>query len=163
MSCQKEQSKWSCRRHTAAAKGLVAEPKPERRANDAETRNTSVRGERESAETHGRRERAVENGAGRRAREQGVVSIRSRAPELDERTTQEWTASPRTFERFTGRPEGCVGGIPRRAGLDHYLKIGPQRIAPNFALVGDSVFPGQSILATALGGVRVAEMIARSR
>ena len=90
-------------------------------------------------------------------------TIRSLAPELDERTTQEWTASPRTFERFTGRPEGCVGGIPRRAGLDHYLKIGPQRIAPNFALVGDSVFPGQSILATALGGVRVAEMIARSR
>ena len=91
------------------------------------------------------------------------TTIRSLAPELDDRTTQEWTASPRTFERFTGRPEGCVGGVPRRAGIDHYLRIGPQRIAPNFALVGDSVFPGQSILATALGGVRVAEMISRAR
>lgn len=28
--------------------------------------------------------------------------------------------APRTFERFTGRHLGYVGGVPRRIGLQHY-------------------------------------------
>lgn len=39
----------------------------------------------------------------------------------------------------------------------------PRPIAPNLWLVGDSVFPGQSTLATALGGLRVAEALAGTR
>jgi hypothetical protein len=35
------------------------------------------------------------------------------------------------------------------------------RDARRFYLVGDSVFPGQSALATATGGVRVAEAVQR--
>ena len=38
------------------------------------------------------------------------------APEW-ESVEHELTASPRTFQRFTGRHAGFVGGIPRRAGL----------------------------------------------
>ncbi len=83
------------------------------------------------------------------------------APELAARTTREWTASPRTFARFTGRPEGWVGGVPRRAGPEHYRRLGPRRIAEGLHLVGDSVFPGQSILATAIGGLRAAEAALR--
>lgn len=70
-----------------------------------------------------------------------------------------FTASPRTFERFTGRRNGYVGGVPRRAGLHHYQQIGPARVDENFYLVGDSVFPGQSALAVAIGGCRAAEKI----
>jgi len=66
------------------------------------------------------------------------------------------TASPRTFARFTGRHRGFVGGVPRRAGLDHYLDLAPRPVANGVWLVGDSVFPGQSTLATALGGQRTA-------
>lgn len=76
-----------------------------------------------------------------------------RHPEL------EVTASPRTFERFTGRWQGFVGGIPRRAGLRAYRGWLPAPIDPGLYLVGDSVFPGQSTLAVALGGIRVARRI----
>ncbi len=75
------------------------------------------------------------------------------APELGD-VVREYPASPRTFERFTGRPHGAVGGIPRRAGLRAYAELGPREVLRDLWLVGDSVFPGQSALATATGGVR---------
>ena len=87
-------------------------------------------------------------------------TIERRAPELYASITIEMTASPRTFERFTARPEGFVGGIPRRAGLQNYRGIFPGESLPGLHLVGDSVFPGQSTLACAIGGVRVADKIA---
>ncbi len=82
-----------------------------------------------------------------------------RAPEWNAGIESMETASPRTFERFTGRFNGYVGGIPRRAGLHHYTKVFPSEPMPGVWMVGDSVFPGQSTLATALGGVRVASAV----
>ena len=83
------------------------------------------------------------------------------APELSEHIAFSMTASPRTFERFTKRPLGRVGGVPRRVGLQNYLTIGPTEYAPGFFLVGDSAFPGQSTLACALGGHRAATKVLR--
>lgn len=88
-------------------------------------------------------------------------TLAARAPEIRAATVFEMTASPRTFERFTRRHRGYVGGIPRRAGLGNYRGIWPRPIAEGVYLVGDTVFPGQSTLAVALGGVRVAEAITR--
>lgn len=82
-----------------------------------------------------------------------------RAPEWEAGVELELPASPRTFERFTGRPLGYVGGIPRRAGLHHYLPTSGRALLPGLHLVGDSVFPGQSTLATALGGVNLARSL----
>jgi phytoene dehydrogenase-like protein len=82
------------------------------------------------------------------------------APEWAEDIRHELTASPRTFERFTRREAGAVGGVPRRAGLHQYRELGPRPVMEGLWLVGDSVFPGQSTLATALGGVRTAARIA---
>lgn len=85
------------------------------------------------------------------------------APELASAIETDMTASPRTFERFTGRDFGYVGGIPRRVGLGQYLDAWPRAVAPGIWLVGDSVFPGQSTLASAIGGVRtVRAMLGRS-
>jgi phytoene dehydrogenase-like protein len=81
------------------------------------------------------------------------------APEWWSRVTLDMSASPRTFERFTGRSFGYVGGIPRRAGWHHYLDLVPEPVLPGLHLVGDSVFPGQSTLATAVGGLKVAERL----
>lgn len=81
------------------------------------------------------------------------------APEWMGSVVHELTASPRTFARFTGRHLGYVGGIPRRAGLAHYRDLIPPPALPDLYLVGDTVFPGQSTLATAIGGVKVAERI----
>jgi len=84
------------------------------------------------------------------------------APEWAGRLRHVLPGSPRTFQRFTRRMGGYVGGIPRRAGLHHYAQLAPVQPAERLWLVGDSVFPGQSILAAALGGVRVAEAVSRS-
>ncbi len=68
-----------------------------------------------------------------------------------------YSASPRTIERFTGRKNGAVGGIPRHKGMAPYLDLfKSQEYHKNFYLIGDSFFPGQSTLACALGGIRVA-------
>lgn len=81
-------------------------------------------------------------------------------PALQAARVRELTASPRTFQRFVGRAGGFVGGIPRRVGFANYETLGPTTFLPNAWLVGDSVFPGQSILATAIGGRKTAEAVA---
>ncbi len=82
------------------------------------------------------------------------------APELAAAEVQ-FPASPRTWERFTRRRHGCVGGVPRRVGLANYLDPGPAQVAGGLWLVGDSHFPGQSTFAAAIGGVRTAEAAVR--
>lgn len=83
-------------------------------------------------------------------------TIRAVAPAVDGAITGAITGSPRTFARFTRRAHGYVGGIPRRAGLGNYRELVPPAITPGLHLVGDTVFPGQSALATAIGGMKVA-------
>jgi phytoene dehydrogenase-like protein len=63
--------------------------------------------------------------------------------------------TPVSFQRFTRRVGGWVGGYPQTSLLRAW---GP-RLAPGLWLVGDSVFPGQSVPAVALGGLRVARSI----
>lgn len=87
------------------------------------------------------------------------ATLRRRAPEWEQDVVLELPGSPRTFERFTGRPQGYVGGIPRRTGLATYRDLLPPRLPAGLHLVGDSVFPGQSTLATALGGRRLAHRL----
>ncbi len=66
--------------------------------------------------------------------------------------------TPVTFQRFTRREWGWVGGFPQ---TNLFRAWGP-RLAPNLWMVGDSIFPGQSTAAVALGGMRVAESILES-
>jgi phytoene dehydrogenase-like protein len=89
------------------------------------------------------------------------ATLTKHAPEISEAVLFEMTASPRTFERFTRRHLGYVGGVPRRAGLHHYRSLSAPEIARGLFLVGDSVFPGQSTLGTAIGGTRLATRILR--
>ncbi len=65
--------------------------------------------------------------------------------------------TPLSFARYTRRSWGWVGGFPQR----HPFTGWPTTIAPELWLVGDSVFPGQSIPATALSGLRVARRVLR--
>jgi phytoene dehydrogenase-like protein len=83
------------------------------------------------------------------------------APEWWDGRKRVYTASPRTFARFTGRPRGAVGGVPRTAGLGAYFGSGPYEPMDGVFLVGDSVFPGQSALATAVGGARTAVTVGK--
>lgn len=79
------------------------------------------------------------------------------APDWSRHVAWDMPASPRTFARFTGRPLGYVGGVPRRAGWMQYLDLWQRPPLEGLRLVGDSVFPGQSTLAAALGGVKAAQ------
>lgn len=89
--------------------------------------------------------------------------LSSLAPEWWKNVVFDMPASPRTFERFTGRPYGYVGGIPKCRGLSHYFDLIPAPPLPGLYLVGDSVFPGQSTLATAIGGRKVADRMRAGR
>jgi C-3',4' desaturase CrtD len=63
--------------------------------------------------------------------------------------------TPVTFQRFTRRLWGWVGGFPQTS---LFRAWGP-RLAPGLWLVGDSIFPGQSVPAVVLGGMRVARSL----
>ena len=61
--------------------------------------------------------------------------------------------TPVTFQYYTGRPLGMVGGFAQKS---IFAARGPQTGIPNLWLVGDSIFPGQSTAGTTLGAMRVA-------
>ena len=63
--------------------------------------------------------------------------------------------TPVTFQRFTRRKLGRVGGFPQTS---LFRSLGP-KLGPGLWMVGDSIFPGQSTPAVAMGGLRVAEAI----
>jgi len=58
-----------------------------------------------------------------------------------------------TFQRFTRRAHGWVGGFPQT----NLFRAWAPQLAPGMWMVGDSIFPGQSTAAVALGGLRVAK------
>jgi C-3',4' desaturase CrtD len=76
-------------------------------------------------------------------------------PHLREAAEMILPGTPVTFERFTRRDHGWVGGWPQT----NLFRAWAPRLAPSVWMVGDSIFPGQSTAAVALGGLRVAKAI----
>lgn len=77
-------------------------------------------------------------------------------PRLKEGVVWVEAGTPVTFWRFTRRPLGWVGGFPQtRIG-----RFAPSRLGEGLYLVGDAIFPGQSLPAVVLGAWRVAEEVA---
>ncbi len=65
-------------------------------------------------------------------------------------------ATPVTWERYTGRVQGCVGGYPQTS----LFKVrGPLTRFDNLFLVGDSIFPGQSLPGVVTGARRTIELL----
>lgn len=67
--------------------------------------------------------------------------------------------TPVTFQFYTGRSLGMVGGFPQTSLL---RARGPRTGLPNLFLVGDSVFPGQSTAGVTVGAMRVAAEVEAS-
>jgi phytoene dehydrogenase-like protein len=79
-------------------------------------------------------------------------------PRLKQHIRLSMPGTPLTFERFTHRVNGMVGGFPQKS-----LWVGwAPRIDRAVWLVGDSVFPGQSTAGVTLGALRVAREIERA-
>ncbi len=80
-------------------------------------------------------------------------------PSLHEKQTLVMPGTPVTFQRFTRRTWGWVGGFPQ---TNLFRTWGP-KLGRDLWMVGDSIFPGQSTAAVALGGMRVAQAILADR
>jgi C-3',4' desaturase CrtD len=63
--------------------------------------------------------------------------------------------TPITFERFTHRSLGWVGGFPQTS----LTRARRPKLGEGLWLVGDSIFPGQSTLAVTLGALRVVDAV----
>ncbi len=87
--------------------------------------------------------------------ERMLAAAETALPGLREAAGLVLPGTPVTFQRFTRRTQGWVGGFPQ-TGL--FRTWGP-RLGPGLWLVGDSTFPGQSTAAVALGGLRLARTI----
>ncbi|HYO89044.1 MAG TPA: NAD(P)/FAD-dependent oxidoreductase [Candidatus Limnocylindrales bacterium] len=66
--------------------------------------------------------------------------------------------TPLTYQFYTGRHRGMVGGFPQTS---LFQARGPRTGIPNLRLVGDSIFPGQSTAGVSLGALRVAADVRR--
>ena len=66
--------------------------------------------------------------------------------------------TPITYEFYTGRHLGMVGGFPQTS---LFKARTPLTGIPNVRLVGDSIFPGQSTAGVTLGALRVAADVLR--
>jgi phytoene dehydrogenase-like protein len=63
------------------------------------------------------------------------------------------SGSPKTFERYTGRKMGFVGGLPFLFGKNPLSLISPLTQTDSLFRVGDTVFPGQGLCGVAAGAL----------
>jgi C-3',4' desaturase CrtD len=83
-------------------------------------------------------------------------------PNLGEQAVVCETGTPRTYEHFTGRPQGAVGGVRQTLRNSNQNTI-PHDVGPaGFWMVGDSTWPGLGTVACVLGSKIVAEGVIRT-
>lgn len=92
-------------------------------------------------------------------RDRLLSAIRRALPGAEASLVHAEFASPRSFQRYTRRQQGAVGGPPVRRSTSNFLAVGSDVLGPGLWLVGDSVFPGQGTMATVLSAIRVVERI----
>jgi C-3',4' desaturase CrtD len=66
-------------------------------------------------------------------------------------------ATPRTYERFTRRPRGAVGGVRQALGNTNQHAVPHDLGVPGYWLAGDGTWPGLGTVACCLGSRIVAE------
>ncbi len=81
-------------------------------------------------------------------------------PKLKQPIRLAMPGTPLTFERFTRRVNGMVGGFPQKSLWAGWAPDASRDRA--VWLVGDSIFPGQSTAGVTLGALRVAREIERT-
>jgi C-3',4' desaturase CrtD len=84
--------------------------------------------------------------------------LREQLPEIDGAIRSVTAATPHSWERWTGRHRGLVGGY---AQTSLFGVRGPATKYDNLFLVGDSIFPGQSLPGVVTGARRTAELVLR--
>jgi phytoene dehydrogenase-like protein len=80
-------------------------------------------------------------------------------PRLGERAIVCETATPRTYERFTSRPQGAVGGVRQTLANANQRAVPHDIGVPGFWLAGDNTWPGLGTVACVLGSRIVSERV----
>jgi phytoene dehydrogenase-like protein len=65
------------------------------------------------------------------------------------------TGTPKTFERYTGRKNGFVGGLPFLYGTNPQSLLSPVTKFKDIYRVGDTVFPGQGLCGVVAGALQL--------
>ena len=79
-------------------------------------------------------------------------------PNIRQKIRLQLRGTPVTFQFFTRRQQGFVGGFPQHSIL---TANSPRLPVKHLWMVGDSIFPGQSTAGVTIGALRVAETILR--
>jgi phytoene dehydrogenase-like protein len=82
-------------------------------------------------------------------------------PNLGEKTSVYEIGTPRTYEQFTSRPGGAVGGVRQTLANANQNAIPHDIGVAGFWLAGDNTFPGLGTVACVLGSQIVAEGVER--
>lgn len=104
--------------------------------------------------------RAAYVAAKARLAEQMLVAAERALPGLRGHIRYQQVGTPVSFQRYTRRADGMVGGLGQRPAQSGFHSLGVR--APGVDrlwLVGDSVFPGQSTAAVTQSGIRVWQAI----
>ena len=80
-------------------------------------------------------------------------------PMLAERAVVYEVATPRTYERFTHRPAGAVGGLRQTLRNSNQHAVPHDLGLPGFYLAGDTTWPGLGTVACVLGSRIVANLV----
>ncbi|MEQ8674342.1 MAG: NAD(P)/FAD-dependent oxidoreductase [Aggregatilineales bacterium] len=83
-----------------------------------------------------------------------INAIDNVIPNFKDNLTLIMPGTPVTYNFYTDRHMGMVGGFPQTS---LFKMRGPRTGISNLRLVGDSIFPGQSTAGVSLGALRVAE------
>jgi C-3',4' desaturase CrtD len=86
-----------------------------------------------------------------------VAYARRAYPRLGEQAVFRCTGTPRSYERFTSRPRGAVGGVRQTLRNTNQHAVPHNLGVDGFWLVGDSTWPGLGTVACVLGSRIVAE------
>jgi C-3',4' desaturase CrtD len=100
----------------------------------------------------------------RRKQEAGaqLIALARRVyPSLAERPIVYAIATPRTYERYTQRPRGAVGGIRQTLSNSNQHAVPHELGPPGFWLAGDTTWPGLGTVACVLGSRIVADGVLR--
>ncbi len=85
-------------------------------------------------------------------------AVETVAPNIRDHIELILPGSPVTYQYYTERHLGMVGGFPQTS---LFQARGPRTGIANLRLVGDSIFPGQSTAGVTLGAIRVSEDVQR--
>jgi C-3',4' desaturase CrtD len=88
-----------------------------------------------------------------------LTAIARAIPGFGRSVTRVMSGTPVTYQTWTHRHLGMVGGFPQ---VSLFKARGPRTGLVNLHMVGDSIFPGQSTAGVTAGALRVAHDIQRS-